>query len=174
MASCGELKRSIIAIAASLAPPCNGPRSEPMAAVMQENRSDTSGGANPGGEGRGVEFVLGVEDQRNVHHLDVQLARLLAVQQVQEMAADGHFVGHTLDALAFAAEAIPVAHDRRERGQQAVGLVVLLGKDFLGFQVAQERAAGAHDVHRVGVGGDALQNLFKAWGKSRNWRSLPV
>jgi len=39
-ASCGELKRSIISIAASLAPPCSGPRSEPMAAVMHEYMSD--------------------------------------------------------------------------------------------------------------------------------------
>ncbi|MNJ78684.1 hypothetical protein D3C77_764980 [compost metagenome] len=39
-ASCGVWKRSIISIAASLAPPCSGPRSEPMAAVTQEYRSD--------------------------------------------------------------------------------------------------------------------------------------
>jgi hypothetical protein len=87
-ASSGDEKRSIISIAASLAPPCSGPRSEPMAAVMQEYRSDRVE-RKPGGEGRGVELVLGVEDQRHVHHFDVQLARLLAVQQVQEVAADG-------------------------------------------------------------------------------------
>src|SRR3546814_6647701 len=94
----------------------------------------------PRREGRSVELVLGIQNQRDVHHLDVQLARLLAMQQVQEMAADGGFVSHTLDALAFVAKAIPVAHDRRERGQQAVGLVVLLGEILLRFQVAQERS----------------------------------
>lgn len=40
VASCGEEKRSISSIAASLAPPCSGPRSEPMAPVTQEYRSD--------------------------------------------------------------------------------------------------------------------------------------
>ncbi|MCY1449610.1 hypothetical protein D9M71_663600 [compost metagenome] len=40
IASSGDEKRSIISIAASLAPPCSGPRSEPMAAVMHEYRSD--------------------------------------------------------------------------------------------------------------------------------------
>ncbi|MNJ71530.1 hypothetical protein D3C77_680820 [compost metagenome] len=40
MASCGVLNSSIISMAASLAPPCSGPRSEPMAAVMHEYRSD--------------------------------------------------------------------------------------------------------------------------------------
>ncbi|MCY1449887.1 hypothetical protein D9M71_666580 [compost metagenome] len=40
VASCGFWKRSISSIAASLAPPCSGPRSEPMAAVTQEYRSD--------------------------------------------------------------------------------------------------------------------------------------
>ena len=71
------------------------------------------------------------------------------------------FVGHAVDALAVVAEAIPVAHDRRERGQQAVGLVALLGEVFLRFDVAQERATGAHHVHRVGVGGDAFQHFFQ-------------
>ncbi|MNN29887.1 hypothetical protein D3C81_1435090 [compost metagenome] len=40
VASSGEVNFSIISMAASLAPPCSGPRSEPMAPVMQEYRSD--------------------------------------------------------------------------------------------------------------------------------------
>ncbi|MNN43366.1 hypothetical protein D3C81_1576000 [compost metagenome] len=91
----------------------------------------------------------------------MQLARLLAVQQVQEVAADGLLVAHAIDALAFVAEAIPVSHDRRECSQQAIGLVVLLGEVVLRLQVAQERAARAHHVHRVGVGGDAFQHFFQ-------------
>ena len=83
-------------------------------------------GADACGKGRGVELVLGIEDQRHVHHLDVQLARFFVVQQVQEVAADRLFVGYAIDALAVMAEAIPVAHDCRESGQQAVGLVLLL------------------------------------------------
>ena len=105
--------------------------------------------------------MLGVEDQRHVHDFHVQLARLLAVQQVQEVAANGWLVGHAVDALAVVAEAVPVAHDRRERGQQAIGHVALHAEVFFGFDIAQERATGAHHVHRVCVSGDALQHFFQ-------------
>ena len=50
------------------------------------------------GEGRGVELVLGVEVERDVHRLDPRLRRRLAVQQVQEVAADRVVVGLDLDA----------------------------------------------------------------------------
>ena len=87
------------------------------------------------------------------------------MQQVQEVAADRLFVGYAVNALAVMAEAIPVAHDRREGGQQAVGLVLLLGEVFLRLDIAQERATGAHHVHRVGVGGNALQHFFQCLGQ---------
>ena len=105
--------------------------------------------------------MFGIEDQRHVHHFDVQLARLFAVQQVQEVTANRRFIAHALDALGVVAEAVPVAHDRREGGQQAVGLVQLLGEVFLRLQIAQKRATGAHHVHRVGVCGDAFQHFFQ-------------
>ena len=40
LASSGEVNFWIISIAASLAPPCNGPRNEPIAPVIHENISD--------------------------------------------------------------------------------------------------------------------------------------
>ncbi|MNR28652.1 hypothetical protein D3C85_1459850 [compost metagenome] len=40
VASSGEANFSIISIAASLAPPCSGPRRVPMEAVTHEYRSD--------------------------------------------------------------------------------------------------------------------------------------
>ncbi|MCY1438434.1 hypothetical protein D9M71_546360 [compost metagenome] len=83
------------------------------------------------------------------------------MQQVQEVSTDRLLVAHAIDALAFMAEAIPVGHDRRERREQAVGLVVLLGEIFLRFQVTQERATGAHHVHRVSVGRNALEHFLQ-------------
>ncbi|MNN26571.1 hypothetical protein D3C81_1400780 [compost metagenome] len=118
-------------------------------------------GTDPRGEGRGVELVLGVEDQRDVHHLDVQLARLLAVQQVQEVAANGVFIAGAVDAHAIVGEAVPVAHYRREQRQQAVGLVVLQVEGQLRLQGAEHRATGAHDVHRVSIRRNAFEHFFQ-------------
>ncbi|MNH25250.1 hypothetical protein D3C79_852320 [compost metagenome] len=105
--------------------------------------------------------MLGVQDQRHVHDLDVQLARLLAVQQVQEMAAERVFVTGAIDAHAMVGEAVPVAHHCREQRQQAVGLVALGFEGELGLQGTQYRATGAHHVHRVGVTRDALQHFLQ-------------
>ncbi|RMS47188.1 hypothetical protein ALP66_02365 [Pseudomonas amygdali pv. photiniae] len=77
--------------------------------------------ADAGGEGRGIEFVLGVQNQRDVHDLAVQFAGGLVEQQVQKMPADGVFCGGAVDTLAVMTEAIPVADDRRERCEQTVG-----------------------------------------------------
>jgi len=127
---------------------------------------------HPCGEGRSVEFVFSVEDQRHVHHFDVQLARFLAMQQVQEVATDARLVGHAVDALAVVAEAIPVAHDRRERGEQAVGDIALHAEIFLRLDIAQERAPGAHHVHRMGVGGDAFEHFFQGLGQVTQFAQL--
>ncbi len=118
-------------------------------------------GTDAGGEGRGVELVLGVEDQRHVHDLDVQLARLLAVQQVQEVATEGVFVTAAVDTHAVVGEAVPVAHHRREQRQQAIGLVTLGIEGQFGFQGTQHRTTRAHHVHRVGVTRDALEHFLQ-------------
>ncbi|MNZ97470.1 hypothetical protein D3C78_1167080 [compost metagenome] len=91
----------------------------------------------------------------------MQLARLLAVQQVQEMPAQGVFIAGAVDTYAMVGEAVPVAHHRREQRQQAVGLVVLGVEGQLRLQRTQHRAAGAHDVHRVRVARDALEHFLQ-------------
>ena len=111
--------------------------------------------------------MLGVEDQRDVHHLHVQLAGLPAVEQGEEVPADGRLVAVAVDALAFVGEAVPVGHDRREGGEQAVGDVALLVEAQLRFQGAEDRGAGAHHVHRVGVLGIRSRTSFSACGRSR-------
>ena len=50
-------------------------------------------GNHAGGERRGVELVLGVEDQRLVQRMRMQFARLPAVQQMQEVRSDRVVVG---------------------------------------------------------------------------------
>ena len=51
---------------ASLAPPCSGPFSAPMAAVMAECMSLKSGSRDTRGKGGGIEFVIGMQDERDV------------------------------------------------------------------------------------------------------------
>ena len=65
-------------------------------------------GNHAAGEGGGVELVLGVEDQRGMHRLDPGVRWLLAVQQMQEVAADGVIVGFDFDPLAVVREVMPV------------------------------------------------------------------
>ncbi len=61
--------------------------------------SEPGAGDDARGEGRGVEFVLGVEDQRGVHRPHPARRRRLAVQHVQEVPARGVVVRLDLDAL---------------------------------------------------------------------------
>ncbi|MCY1445564.1 hypothetical protein D9M71_620840 [compost metagenome] len=91
----------------------------------------------------------------------MQFAGLLVVQQGEEVAAQVGFAGDAVDAYALVAEAVPVAHDGRESGEQTVGDVTLLVEAVLRLQGAEHRATGAHHVHRVGVGGDALEHFLE-------------
>ncbi len=105
--------------------------------------------------------MLGVEDQRDVHHLDVQIARLLVVQQSEEMAAQGLFVAGAVDANTVVGEAIPVAHDRRESGHQPLGHVALLVEAELRLQRAKYGRTGTHDIHRMSASRDAFQHFLQ-------------
>ncbi|KAG1388292.1 hypothetical protein G6F59_016022 [Rhizopus arrhizus] len=78
-------------------------------------------GDDAAGEGRGVELVLGVQDQRGVHRLHPRILRLLAMQQVQEVAADRVIVGFHVDGAAVVAPVVPVQQHRTEAGHQLVG-----------------------------------------------------
>ncbi|MNH08997.1 hypothetical protein D3C79_684380 [compost metagenome] len=91
----------------------------------------------------------------------MQLARLLAVQQVQEMPAQGVFIAGAVDTYAMVGEAVPIAHHRREQRQQAVGLVVLGVEGQFRLQGTQQRTASAHHVHRVGVARDAFEHFLE-------------
>ena len=128
----------------------------------------TGTGDDPGGEGGGVELVLGIEDQRGVHRAHPVLGRRFAVKQVQEVAADGIVVGFHLDALAVDRVVIPVEQHRTEAGHQPVDqLAGLLGRllRFLRQQAAEHRAAAAQHIHRVGRRRQLFQGVLQGLGQ---------
>jgi hypothetical protein len=128
-----------------------------------------------GREGRGVEFVLGVEDQRRVHRVDPLLRRLRLVQHVQEVPADRIVVGLDVDAPAAVAVVIPVREHRAEACDQPVGdlarggdVVIVLFRQ----RAAERRDAAAHDVHRMTRGGELFQHRPHDRGQAAQPRQL--
>lgn len=96
--------------------------------------------------------MLGVQHQRNMHRLFPALRRLFAMQQMQEVTADGIVIGFWLDAFAVVAVVIPVEKNRAKRRQQFVGNIPRTrdGMTLFFWQRATERGdAGAHNIHRV-------------------------
>lgn len=67
---------------------------------------------HPAGKGGGVKLVFGVQHQRNMHRLFPALRRLFAMQQMQEVTADGVVIGFRLNAFAVVAVVIPVEKNR--------------------------------------------------------------
>ena len=108
--------------------------------------------------------MLGVENQRGVHGAHPDLRRRLAVQQMQEMAADGGVVRFAFDAATVMAEVIPVQQRRTETGDQAVGDVARAEDGlpfFLGQHTAEDRDGGAHHIHRMRRRRQLLQHVLQ-------------
>ena len=122
-------------------------------------------GDHPRGEGGGVEFVLGIKDQRDIEHAAMELRRRLVVQQVQEMPGHTVIVGDGVDAHAILVETPPVQQHRRERREQPVSHVELARKIAFGLEVAEQGAAGAQNVHRMGVARDGFQRRLERIGQ---------
>ena len=83
----------------------------------------TGAGDDARGEGRGVELVLGVQDQRRVHRAHRRAARAAARRAAGAGSARpiGVVVGLHVDAAAVAGEVLPVQQHRAEAGDQLVG-----------------------------------------------------
>ena len=149
--------------ATSFAPPCFGPRSAPMRAGDGGIHIRAGARDHARGERRCVEFVLGVEIERRVHRLHPVCARLAAVQQMQEMAADRVVVGLDFDAPAVVAEVVPVEQHRAERGHQAVGDVARTRRVvvvFLGQHACRAPRRRCASRPWVRGGRDALERLL--------------
>ena len=103
--------------------------------------------------------MLCVENERDIHASDMDLRRLLAVQQAQKMCGDGVFLRLGVDTLAVCVEAVPVEQDAGEGGQQSVGNLLLVLEITFRLEIAEHRAAGAQNIHRMRVGGNHLEHL---------------
>ena len=72
-----------------------------MAPAMAGVEVGAGAGDDAGGEGGGVELVLGVEDERDVHGAGpTRRTGGFAVEEVEEVGGDGVVVGFDVDALA--------------------------------------------------------------------------
>ena len=117
------------------------------------------GSADPRSEGGGVELVLGVENQRHIHHAAEQIARRRSLQGGEEVPGDGIFVRLQLRAHAFVAVAVPVVDDGGQGAEQPIRHRLLVLEITLRFEIAEHRTARAHDVHRMGRSGNPLQDF---------------
>ena len=127
-----------------------------------------SAGDHPRGEGRGVELVLRIEIERDVHGAHPALRRLLAMQQAEEMAADAVVVGLDIDADAAMRVVVPGQQHRPERGQQPVGdLARTGGRVVVLFRqhAAERRHSGAHHIHRMRRRRQRFQHLAHGGGQ---------
>ena len=123
-------------------------------------------GDDAAGEGRGVELVLRIENQRRIERLPVQLGWRLAVQQVEQVARYAVVVGFGVNAHAVRVKAVPVQKHRRQTRQQPVGRVFLRRKIALRLDVAQKGHARAQHVHRRRVRRDQLKHRLQRFGQT--------
>ncbi len=105
------------------------------------------------GEGGGVEAVLGVEDERFVHDLALELGRLLAAHHVEEVCTVGE-IHPRRDVLLTVTEAMQRGHDGRElynlmQGRPAVAVGIVL--DLVIDVAAEIGDRRLQKLHRMGV-----------------------
>ena len=135
-----------------------------------DGRVDIGAGAGDDArrEGAGVEFMLGIQDQRGVHGAHPQRRRRLQVQQAQEVRAHRIVFGLHLDAQAVVAVVVPVAQRRAQAGHQPIDDVARAGQVVVipfGQQAAQRRDRRAHHVHRVRGRGQQLEHVPQCLGQ---------
>ena len=114
-----------------------------------------------------VVLVFGIQVERRVHGTHPQIGRLLAVEQMQKVSADGVIIGFHVNTLAVVAVVIPVEQHRAERGHQLIGDVARTrGRMvvFLGKLTAKRRYASTHDVHRMSGCRKPLEHGFHIGG----------
>ncbi|CRZ89360.1 Uncharacterised protein [Vibrio cholerae] len=100
-----------------------------------------------------------------MHHFFEQLARRLASEHFEEIAANRIFtlIGG-INPHPVMTEAIPVTDDRRKQRQHTLGRRLLLSKGMFRLKVAKNGAARTHHIHRMRFSRDQFQCLFKFFG----------
>ena len=111
------------------------------------------GGGDAGGEGRGVQFVIGMEDKSDIERTFRSRRRSLAVEHQEEVGGVGKRAVGLDNVLAFA-DAIVGGDDHGDLRGQAdclvdVGIVIVALK--LGIVKGQSGDGGAENVHRAGM-----------------------
>ena len=125
----------------------------------------TRTGNHAGGEGGGVKLMFRIQNQRNVHGFNLRFGRAFAVQQVQEVAADGFFLAFDVDTFAVVRILIPVEQDAAEAGDEFVRNVACfaVGMAFaFRMNAAEHGHAGTHHVHRMCVRRQGFQHFNHA------------
>src|SRR5439155_22708120 len=123
-------------------------------------------GDRPRGEGGGVEFVFGIENERYIDGAPVQVVGLFAVDQMEKVAGAAVIVGLGLYAFTvISSDVMPVDQDGTEATGQPIGDGDLISARSFSLQRPEHGAAGPHDVHRMRAAGYLFKNGFKLRGE---------
>ena len=123
------------------------------------------GCTDPSGEGRSIELMLGVKDERRVHRAPLFWRRRASPDERQRVAGDGVVADRRIDAHAFVREAIPVGHDRGQAGEEALRDVMLLRETRLRLEISEHGNARAHGVHRMRGFRDLFEHVLEHIGQ---------
>ena len=144
-----------------LAPPCRG--------TLQGADGRGNGGmdvrqgghGHPGRKGRGVELMVGMQDESHVQGPLGGCVGLFPGQHIDEVGRVGK-PGIGADRFLAIADSVGGGHDGRDLSGQAIGLSQVgrfVVGSCVGIVVGKRRDSRAQDIHGRGVRGQALQQL---------------
>jgi hypothetical protein len=119
------------------------------------------GGGNAAGEGRSIQFVVGMQNERDVQRFSRDFVGHLAVQHVQEIRCKTAIILRGQQFLT-GANIVPIRHDGRQLGDQPGRLTDIR---FPGIVIdvriphGQQRHRGAQHFHRTCFLGELLHQL---------------
>ena len=96
-----------------------------------------------------------------MHHSHMERVRFFIMQGPEELFSEGVCLCLRFNPDAIVAEVIPVVDQPRENRQHTVDRIQLTIKVVFCFQIAQHRATGTHNIHRVSGCRNVLQHRFQ-------------
>ena len=162
----------------SLAPPCLGPRSAPIAPVIAEYMSEPVPAMTRAGERRCIEFVLGVEDERRVHRPHPRSAGgVLPCSRCRKWPPIESSSVSTSMRLPLRDSVVPVEQHRAEAtpsaGRRCRARRRHRASSLSGSTLPSADTAGAHHVHRMRGRGQLLERrLHRVAGNAAQRLSL--